>query len=320
VRVRRESGVDVEEGVAETVLLRAAGDDSAAPVPVSRSWSARSTPQGGDDAVGVYLREIARLPLLTQDDERRLAQAIEAGDEAARRRMIEANLRLVVSVAKHYTGQGLSLADLIQEGNLGLMRAIEKFDYRKGFKFSTYATWWIRQAVTRAVADRARTIRIPVHRLEAYRRLANAQRDFQQQEGREPTVQETARLLHMSEDSVWDLLRLAQEPTSLDTPMADDSDDRLGDFVPDEGAVVPLDAVSRSMMQREVDDLLSTLPAREEEVLRLRFGLGGGEPRTLDEVGRQMGLTRERIRQIEVRALARLRETASGRELVAYLS
>jgi RNA polymerase primary sigma factor len=258
------------------------------------------------DSLRLYLREIGKVPLLTADQEVYLAKRIERGDMAAKTQMIEANLRLVVSIAKSYLGRGLSFLDLIQEGSLGLIRAVEKFDFRKGFKFSTYATWWIRQAVTRAIADKARTIRIPVHMVEKLNKVVHIERQLVQRLGREPHPEEIAEELEMTVDEVRDILRMAQLPVSLEKPIGEEEESSLGDFVPDEQAESPFDTASLSLRREDVEHALSSLPERERQVIELRFGLGGEQPRTLEEVGREFGVTRERIRQIENNTLKKL--------------
>jgi RNA polymerase primary sigma factor len=258
------------------------------------------------DSLRLYLREIGKVPLLTADQEVYLAKRIERGDMAAKTQMIEANLRLVVSIAKSYLGRGLSFLDLIQEGSLGLIRAVEKFDFRKGFKFSTYATWWIRQAVTRAIADKARTIRIPVHMVEKLNKVVHIERQLVQRLGREPHPEEIAEELEMTVDEVRDILRMAQLPVSLEKPIGEEEESSLGDFVPDEQAESPFDTASLSLRREDIAHALSSLPERERQVIELRFGLGGEQPRTLEEVGREFGVTRERIRQIENNTLKKL--------------
>ncbi|MGE5587340.1 MAG: RNA polymerase sigma factor RpoD [Clostridia bacterium] len=280
-----------------------------------------SLPEGisVDDPVRMYLKEIGRVPLLTAEEEVELAKRIERGDEQAKRRLAEANLRLVVSIAKRYVGRGMLFLDLIQEGNLGLLKAVEKFDYRKGYKFSTYATWWIRQAITRAIADQARTIRIPVHMVETINKLVRVQRQLVQEYGREPTIEETARAMDMSEDKVREIMKVAQEPVSLETPIGEEEDSHLGDFIEDEDVLAPADAVSFHLLKEQLEDVLDTLTPREEKVLRLRFGLDDGRSRTLEEVGQVFGVTRERIRQIEAKALRKLRHPSRSKKLKDYL-
>ena len=259
-----------------------------------------------DDPVKVYLKEIGRVPLLSSEEEVRLAIAIKDGDEAAKKRLSEANLRLVVSIAKRYLGRGMQFLDLIQEGNLGLIKAVEKFDYTKGFKFSTYATWWIRQAITRAIADQARTIRIPVHMVETINRMRQATNQLVYQNGHEPTPEELAKAMDMSVERVREIQRMAQEPASLESPVGEEEDSSLGDFVADENAEAPGKAADRAMVAQQINLALKSLTPREEKVIRLRFGLDDGRPRTLEEVGRDFGVTRERVRQIEAKAISKL--------------
>ncbi|MGI6704419.1 MAG: RNA polymerase sigma factor RpoD [Clostridia bacterium] len=272
-----------------------------------------------DDPVRMYLKEIGKIPLLTADDEIELAQAIEAGDEEAKRKLAEANLRLVVSIAKRYVGRGMLFLDLIQEGNLGLIKAVEKFDHRKGFKFSTYATWWIRQAITRAIADQARTIRIPVHMVETINKLIRVSRQLLQELGREPLPEEIAVEMGLSEDKVREILKIAQEPVSLETPIGEEEDSHLGDFIPDDDAPAPAEAAAFTMLREQLVSVLDTLTPREEKVLRLRFGLDDGRVRTLEEVGKEFNVTRERIRQIEAKALRKLRHPSRSKKLKDYL-
>lgn len=272
-----------------------------------------------DDPVKVYLKEIGRVPLLSSDEEIELAIRIGDGDVAAKQRLSEANLRLVVSIAKRYLGRGMSFLDLIQEGNLGLIKAVEKFDYTKGFKFSTYATWWIRQAITRAIADQARTIRIPVHMVETINKVKKVQSQLLHQNGHEPTPNEIAEEIDMPVDKVREIMRVAQEPVSLETPIGEEEDSHLGDFIPDNDAPAPADAASHTMLREQLSDVLSTLTPREEKVLRLRFGLEDGRSRTLEEVGKEFNVTRERIRQIEAKALRKLRHPSRSRKLKDYL-
>jgi RNA polymerase primary sigma factor len=271
------------------------------------------------DPVRLYLKEIGKVPLLTAEQEVSLAKRIERHDMAAKRALIEANLRLVVSIAKRYVGRGLSFLDLIQEGNLGLMRAVEKFDYRKGYKFSTYATWWIRQAITRAIADQARTIRIPVHMVETINKLIRTQRSLIQELGREPTDQELADKLDITPTKVREIFKLSQEPVSLETPVGGEEDSSLADFVEDDISPVPDAAVTHKMRRQEVQEILETLSHRERKVLELRFGLKGEEPRTLEEVGQRFGVTRERIRQIEAKTLTKLKSYRDSRKLKEYI-
>ena len=272
-----------------------------------------------DDPVKVYLKEIGRVPLLSSEEEIDLAIRIANGDVQAKQRLSEANLRLVVSIAKRYLGRGMQFLDLIQEGNLGLIKAVDKFDYTKGFKFSTYATWWIRQAITRAIADQARTIRIPVHMVETINKVKKVQSQLLHQNGHEPTPDEIADELDLPVDKVREIMRVAQEPVSLETPIGEEEDSHLGDFIPDDGAPAPADAASHTMLRDQLSDVLSTLTPREEKVLRLRFGLEDGRSRTLEEVGKEFNVTRERIRQIEAKALRKLRHPSRSRKLKDYL-
>ncbi|HHX24638.1 MAG TPA: RNA polymerase sigma factor RpoD [Thermoanaerobacterales bacterium] len=272
-----------------------------------------------DDPVRMYLKEIGKVPLLTADEEVELSIRIEKGDKEAKRKLAEANLRLVVSIAKKYVGRGMLFLDLIQEGNLGLMKAVEKFDYRKGFKFSTYATWWIRQAITRAIADQARTIRIPVHMVETINKLIRIQRQLLQELGRDPLPEEIAEEMELSVEKVRDIMKIAQEPVSLATPIGEEEDSFLGDFIPDEDVLAPADAAAFLLLKEQLEDVLETLTEREERVLRLRFGLDDGRPRTLEEVGQVFGVTRERIRQIEAKALRKLRHPSRSKKLKDFL-
>ncbi len=272
-----------------------------------------------DDPVRMYLKEIGKVPLLSAEDENTLARLMSDGDIEARRRLAEANLRLVVSIAKRYVGRGMLFLDLIQEGNLGLIKAVEKFDYQKGFKFSTYATWWIRQAITRAIADQARTIRIPVHMVETINKLIRVSRQLLQELGRDPMPEEIAKEMGMSLDKVREIQKIAQEPVSLETPIGEEDDSHLGDFIPDDDAPAPAEAASFSLLKEQLVDVLSTLTPREEKVLRLRFGLDDGRARTLEEVGKEFQVTRERIRQIEAKALRKLRHPSRSKKLKDYL-
>ncbi len=272
-----------------------------------------------DDPVRMYLKEIGKVPLLSSDDEIELAKKMEVGDEEAKKRLAEANLRLVVSIAKRYVGRGMLFLDLIQEGNLGLIKAVEKFDFRKGFKFSTYATWWIRQAITRAIADQARTIRIPVHMVETINKLIRVSRQLLQELGRDPTPEEIAKEMGMSEDKVRDIMKISQEPVSLETPIGEEEDSHLGDFIPDDDAPAPAESAAFTLLKEQLIDVLDTLTPREEKVLRLRFGLDDGRARTLEEVGREFNVTRERIRQIEAKALRKLRHPSRSKKLKDFL-
>ena len=272
-----------------------------------------------DDPVKVYLKEIGRVPLLTPDEEVDLAVRISNGDEAAKKRLSEANLRLVVSIAKRYLGRGMQFLDLIQEGNLGLIKAVEKFDYTKGFKFSTYATWWIRQAITRAIADQARTIRIPVHMVETINKVKKVSSQLLHANGREPSAEEVAEELDMPVDKVRESMRVAQEPVSLETPIGEEEDSHLGDFIPDDDAPAPADAASHTLLKETLSSVLDSLTPREEKVLRLRFGLEDGRSRTLEEVGKEFNVTRERIRQIEAKALRKLRHPSRSKKLKDFL-
>jgi RNA polymerase primary sigma factor len=272
-----------------------------------------------NDPVRMYLKEIGRVPLLSAEEEIKLAQRIEDGDEEAKRRLAEANLRLVVSIAKRYVGRGMLFLDLIQEGNMGLIKAVEKFDYNKGYKFSTYATWWIRQAITRAIADQARTIRIPVHMVETINKLIRISRQLLQELGREPAAEEIAAEMDMSPDKVREILKIAQEPVSLETPIGEEDDSHLGDFIEDQDALAPADAAAYELLKEQLEDVLDTLTEREENVLRLRFGLDDGRTRTLEEVGKVFGVTRERIRQIEAKALRKLRHPSRSKRLKDFL-
>ncbi len=280
-----------------------------------------SVPEGiaTDDPVRMYLKEIGKVPLLTAEEELEIAQRMAAGDEEARKKLSESNLRLVVSIAKRYVGRGMQFLDLIQEGNLGLIKAVEKFDYRKGYKFSTYATWWIRQAITRAIADQARTIRIPVHMVETINKLIRVSRQLLQEYGREPTPEEIAKEMGVSEEKVREITKIAQEPVSLETPIGEEEDSHLGDFIPDDDIPAPAEAAAFTMLKEQLTDVLDTLTPREEKVLRLRFGLDDGRARTLEEVGREFNVTRERIRQIEAKALRKLRHPSRSKKLKDFL-
>ena len=273
-----------------------------------------------DDPVRMYLKEIGKIKLLTPEEELETAKRMAEGDEEARKRMSEANLRLVVSIAKRYVGRGMQLLDLIQEGNLGLMKAVEKFDYTKGYKFSTYATWWIRQAITRAIADQARTIRIPVHMVETINRVLRTSHSMVQTLGREPTTEEVAKELHMDVPKVEEIMKIAQEPVSLETPVGEEEDSHLGDFIQDDDASQPSEEASYTLLREQLEDVLATLTPREQQVLRMRFGLQDGKPHTLEEVGKEFDVTRERIRQIESKALRKLRHPSRSKKLKDFLS
>jgi RNA polymerase primary sigma factor len=272
-----------------------------------------------EDPVRMYLKEIGKVPLLSAEEEIELAKRMELGDQEAKKRLAEANLRLVVSIAKRYVGRGMLFLDLIQEGNLGLIKAVEKFDYRKGYKFSTYATWWIRQAITRAIADQARTIRIPVHMVETINKLIRVSRQLLQELGREPTPEEIAAEMNMPVERVREILKISQEPVSLETPIGEEEDSHLGDFIQDDNVPVPADAAAFTLLKEQLEEVLGTLTEREQKVLTLRFGLEDGRARTLEEVGREFNVTRERIRQIEAKALRKLRHPSRSRKLKDYL-
>ncbi|HIZ80043.1 MAG TPA: RNA polymerase sigma factor RpoD [Candidatus Lachnoclostridium stercorigallinarum] len=274
---------------------------------------------GTEDPVRMYLKEIGKVPLLSTEEEIELAKRIELGDEEAKQKLAEANLRLVVSIAKRYVGRGMQFLDLIQEGNLGLIKAVEKFDYKKGYKFSTYATWWIRQAITRAIADQARTIRIPVHMVETINRLLRVSRQLLQELGREPTAEEIAARMDMPVDRVREIMKISQEPVSLETPIGEEEDSHLGDFIQDDHVAVPADAAAYTLLHEQLMEVLDTLTEREQKVLKLRFGLVDGRPRTLEEVGKEFNVTRERIRQIEAKALRKLRHPSRSKKLKDYL-
>ena len=280
-----------------------------------------SMPEGVniEDPVRMYLKEIGKVPLLTPEEEIDLAKRMEMGDESAKKRLAEANLRLVVSIAKRYVGRGMQFLDLIQEGNLGLIKAVEKYDYSKGFKFSTYATWWIRQAITRSIADQARTIRIPVHMVETINRLIRTSRQLLQELGREPLPEELAKKLDMPVDRVREIMKISQDPVSLETPIGEEEDSHLGDFIQDEHVQIPVDAATYTLLHEQLMEVLDTLTDREQKVLRLRFGLDDGRPRTLEEVGREFNVTRERIRQIEAKALRKLRHPSRSKKLKDFL-
>ncbi len=314
-----QSGVDIlritEEEEPDEEIILAEGED------VDVENIDLSVPDGVsiEDPVRMYLKEIGKVPLLNAEEEIELAKKLEMGDEEAKKRLAEANLRLVVSIAKRYVGRGMLFLDLIQEGNLGLIKAVEKFDYRKGFKFSTYATWWIRQAITRAIADQARTIRIPVHMVETINKLIRVSRQLLQELGREPTPEEIAAEINMPEDRVREILKISQEPVSLETPIGEEEDSHLGDFIQDDNVPVPADAAAFTLLREQLGEVLDTLTEREQKVLKLRFGLDDGRARTLEEVGKEFNVTRERIRQIEAKALRKLRHPSRSRKLKDYL-
>jgi RNA polymerase primary sigma factor len=280
-----------------------------------------SVPKGAsiDDPVRMYLKEIGKVDLLTADEEVELAKRMEQGDEWAKQQLVEANLRLVVSIAKKYVGRGMLFLDLIQEGNMGLMKAVEKFDYTKGYKFSTYATWWIRQAITRSIADQARTIRVPVHMVETINKLIRVSRQLLQEKGREPKAEEIGEEMDISAEKVREIMKIAQEPVSLETPIGEEEDSHLGDFIEDEDSPAPASAASYILLKEQLDGVLDTLTDREKRVLELRFGIEDGRPRTLEEVGKEFGVTRERIRQIEAKALRKLRHPSRSKKLKDYL-
>ncbi|KKS32734.1 MAG: RNA polymerase sigma factor [Candidatus Amesbacteria bacterium GW2011_GWA2_42_12] len=313
-----EAGVDVFESVTEDEIK----DDEKVSADLDREIEALSMLETGitTDPVRMYLREIGKIPLLKSAEEIDLAQRIEKGDRKAKKKLTESNLRLVVSIAKKYVMRGLSLLDLIQEGNQGLIRAVEKYEWRKGYKFSTYATWWIRQAITRAIADQARTIRIPVHMVETINKLIRTQRRLMQELGREPTAEEVAAAMEeMTPARVREILKIAQDTTSLETPVGDEDDSMLGDFIQDTSQPSPIEAASRELLKENIEEVLSTLTDRESKVLKMRFGLDGKRPMTLEEVGREFGVTRERIRQIEAKALRKLKHPSRRKKLQDYL-
>ena len=311
-------GVEIVDDVQATAAEEPADDE---PPEKEEIEIDLSVPEGIslDDPVRMYLKEIGHVPLLTAEEEVELAQRMEAGDEEARHRLEEANLRLVVSIAKRYVGRGMLFLDLIQEGNLGLLKAVEKFDYSKGYKFSTYATWWIRQAITRAIADQARTIRIPVHMVETINKLVRISRQLLQELGRDPRPEEIAKEMGISVARVHEIMKIAQEPVSLETPIGEEEDSHLGDFIEDEAAPAPAEAASFMLLREQLEEVLETLTDREKNVLRLRFGLEDGRSRTLEEVGQSFGVTRERIRQIEAKALRKLRHPSRSKVLRDFL-
>lgn len=307
-----QNGIEVADDMSETALDALSFDSD---IAKAYDTGEDSKNLAMDDPVKVYLKEIGKIPLLTPEEEIDLAMRIGQNDKAAKHRLEEANLRLVVSIAKKYSGRGMQFLDLIQEGNLGLIKAVEKFDYTKGFKFSTYATWWIRQAITRAIADQARTIRIPVHMVETINKVKKANSQLLHQFGKEPTADDIAALLDMPAEKVREIMRVSQEPVSLETPIGEEEDSHLGDFIPDEDAMAPVDAASQTLLKEEIANALNTLTPREAKVLRLRFGLEDGHPRTLEEVGKEFNVTRERIRQIEAKALRKLRHPNRSKRL-----
>lgn len=312
-----EMGIDIVGDKEEDILLEKEEEDDV----IDIEKEDLSVPKGisVDDPVRMYLKEIGKVPLLSADEETKLAQKMEQGDEEAKRRLAEANLRLVVSIAKRYVGRGMLFLDLIQEGNLGLIKAVEKFDYRKGYKFSTYATWWIRQAITRAIADQARTIRIPVHMVETINKLIRVSRQLLQDLGREPSPDEIAKEMGLEEEKVREILKIAQEPVSLETPIGEEEDSHLGDFIEDDQAQAPAEAATFTLLKEQLIEVLDTLTPREQKVLRLRFGLDDGRARTLEEVGKEFDVTRERIRQIEAKALRKLRHPSRSKKLKDFL-
>ena len=318
VKISDQTGGDDEEPD-DAEMMRMEGDEDESE---DLEHIDLSVPEGVsiEDPVRMYLKEIGKVPLLTADQEIELAKRMEQGDESAKKKLAEANLRLVVSIAKRYVGRGMLFLDLIQEGNLGLLKAVEKFDYRKGYKFSTYATWWIRQAITRAIADQARTIRIPVHMVETINKQVRVSRQLLQELGREPTPEEIAEEMHVPVEGVREIMKISQEPVSLETPIGEEEDSHLGDFIPDDNTQSPSDAAEYLMLTEQLNEVLDTLTEREQKVIRLRFGLDDGRARTLEEVGKQFTVTRERIRQIEAKALRKLHHPSRSKKLRGYLS
>ncbi|MBQ2985880.1 MAG: RNA polymerase sigma factor RpoD [Tyzzerella sp.] len=316
--LRIPANVEEDDLPDDMELMLVAEDDE---VEVDMEKIDLSVPDGIsiEDPVRMYLKEIGKVPLLSADEEIELAKRMSEGDEDAKKRLAEANLRLVVSIAKRYVGRGMLFLDLIQEGNLGLIKAVEKFDYQKGFKFSTYATWWIRQAITRAIADQARTIRIPVHMVETINKLIRVSRQLLQELGREPMPEEIAKEMDMPVDRVREILKISQEPVSLETPIGEEEDSHLGDFIQDDNVPVPAEAAAQTLLKEQLNEVLDTLTEREQKVLRLRFGMNDGRARTLEEVGKEFDVTRERIRQIEAKALRKLRHPSRSRKLRDYL-
>ncbi len=315
LRVSEKEMQDLEK----ELLLEEIDDEAEMPVETDHQEMDAPETSGVDDPVRMYLKEIGKIPLLSFEEEIELAKRMEEGDTDAKERLAEANLRLVVSIAKRYSGRGMQLLDLIQEGNLGLIKAVEKFDYRKGYKFSTYATWWIRQAITRAIADQSRTIRIPVHMVETINRMIRTSRQLVQDLGREPTTEEIAEKMGISAERVEELRQISLEPVSLESPVGDEEDSHLGDFIQDENMAAPADEAAYSLLREQLEEVLDGLSEREKLVLKLRFGLEDGRPHTLEEVGKQFHVTRERIRQIEAKALRRLRHPSKSRKLKGYL-